>query len=424
VIDLEELRRALAAAAHPRDELADAFAERRVTLYCLVRDGAREVSVRSQEGIAVRGHSPAGSWLRHEPGLQEWGAAGGLSPELLEAAAGAASEAAEAAASGGTGSRVSVSLTEQEVGIARSDGLTHHETRRWAHLRVEAVARSGRRVRAVRRAITASDLTGLRAAGAHRRVGATAAEAALLRLEAVAAPTGEMPVVLGPGMPATLLHEACGHLLEGDVAGRPGSAFYDRAGTRVGSPLLTIVDEPSPHGEVGHYLVDDEGEQGRRVTLVEEGVLRDLLLDRVTATRLGLSPNGHGRRSGYQHAPLPRMAATFLLPGPSSAEEIVRETAHGLYVASMHGGDADLGGRFHLNVDEGFLIEGGRLTAPVRGAIVSGYGPRVLECVDRVAGDLGLAMHSSACSKLDATPLSVSLGQPTIRVAALEVWGG
>jgi TldD protein len=442
VIDLDLLDRAVAGAVRADDRFADCFAERRVMIAALVGDGGREMSVRRHEGAALRRHGPAGSWLRHRPSLSEAAlrrlgspADGDLilaetapeadvEPAAVDAIAALASEAAEALARAGAGGRVHVRHFEQEVGIARSDGLRHREVRRHVHVRVEAVARQGRRMRVARRAATGLDLDALRAGSVHLRLAAAAADAALHRLEAVETPTGEMPVVLGPGMPATLLHEACGHLLEGDVAGRPGSAYHGRIGQRIGPSLLTLVDDPAPAGEIAHYGRDDEGEQGRAVVLIEEGVLRDCLLDRLTAPLVGRPPNGHGRRSDYQHAPLPRMSATFLLVGPSAPDEIVRETRHGLYVASMHGGDTDMGGRFHLNVDEGFLIEDGRLTAPVRGAMVSGYGPDVLERVDRVAGDLGLSMHSSACAKLDSATLTVSLGQPTIRVSGMEVWGG
>ena len=424
MIDQEVLRRMLAGAERPGDHFADCFAERRVTVQCIVRGGTPEIAVQRQRGVAVRGHGPGGSWLRHEPALEDTIRGPELPRDLMDGAARVASEAAAVVEGAGAASRVFIVLAEQEVAIARSDGLSHGEIRRHAHLRVEAVARRGRRMRTARRLATAIGPAELREGSAHRRLAASAAEAALHRLEAVDAPAGETVVVLGPGMPAALLHEACGHLLESDVAGRPASAFHGRMATRVGSPLLTIVDDPSPAGVVGHYERDDEGEPGRQVALVERGVLRDLLLDRTTAHLLGRRSNGHGRRTGYQFAPLPRMTATILLAGGSGAEEIVRETARGLYVASMRGGDTDLGGRFHLYVEEGFLIEGGRLTAPVRGAIVSGHGPDVLERVDRVAGDLGLAMHASACSKLDGASLTVSLGQPTIRVTGLAVWGG
>jgi TldD protein len=447
VIDLDHLERILAGAARPGDQFVDCFAERRLTVACLALDGGQETTVRELEGVALRGHGRSGSWLRHRPSLSEATLRRLASPadddallaELEPAAVveravveravvdgvnTIASEAKEALARTGAGGRVHVRQFEQEVWIVRSDGQRHSEVRRHVHVRVEAVARRERRMRIARRAATGPDLDFVRADSTHLRLAAAAAEAALGRLAAVETPTGEMPVVLGPGMPATLLHEACGHLLEGDVAGRPGSAYHGRTGQRVGPPTLTLVDDPAPPGQVAHYDRDDEGEPGRAVVLIEDGVLRGCLLDRVTAPLLGSTTNGHARRSDYQHAPLPRMSATFLLPGPSSADEIVRETPRGLYVASMHGGDTDMGGRFHLNVDEGFLIEGGRLTAPVRGAMVSGYGPDVLERVDRVAGDLGMSMHSSACAKLDSTTLTVSLGQPTIRISALEVWGG
>ena len=261
--------------------------------------------------------------------------------------------------------------------------------------------------------------------GRHRRLGAEAVTGALTRLEAVLAPSGEIPVVLAAGQPGTWLHETVGHGLEADHAANPGSAYHGRLGRRVAAAQITVIDDPTPAGQPPLYSVDDEGEAARRTVLIEDGVLRDRLYDWRTAQSAGLSSNGHGRRLDYSWPALPRTSATYVLPGRLSAEEIISDTSRGLLVVSVSGGDTDMGsGRFNLRVDEGYLIERGRVTAPITGATLSGRALDALRGVDRLGSDLEFVNLCLVCNKLEQFPMLVSVGQPTLRIAGLDVWGG
>lgn len=307
----------------------------------------------------------------------------------------------------------------QRVLIARADTGVTEESRPYAAVHVHAVARRGKQVRRSRRSVGATDIHAILARGLHLEIARVAGEAAERQVDAVAAPSGEFPVVLGPGSPAMLVHEACGHALEADLAGREGSAYGALLGRRVADPIVTLVDDPALPGDSPLYGVDDEGEPARPVTLVERGVVRSFLRDR----RHGGS--GHGRRLGYAYPPLPRMASTVIAAGEEPPEDIIAATDRGVYVQSIGGGDTDMGsGRFNLQVDEGFLIENGRIGAPIRGAVLSGRGPYVLAAIDRVGSDLHVLGHTYLCRKLDQFPLVVNVGQPTIRVSKLAVWGG
>lgn len=321
-----------------------------------------------------------------------------------------------AAVGDGVRARVRVVSGVQHVLVARADAGVLEESRRYAAVHVHVVARSGSQVRSVRRSAGGVDLASLEG---RLDVGAQAREAALAGLDAVPAPTGTMRVILGPGSPAMLLHEACGHALEADVAGWDGAAYAGLTGEAVASPLVTLLDDPGAPAAAPLYTVDDEGSPAAPVALIEAGVLTGRLRDRAHGGR------GHGRRLTYAYPPLPRMAGTVVAPGPHDPEEIVADTMSGIYVAAIGGGDTDLAsGRFRLRVDEGFLVENGRITAPIRPGVLSGRGSEVLAAVDRVGTDLRVLGHTYLCRKLDQFPLVVNLGQPTLRVAAISVREG
>jgi TldD protein len=318
-----------------------------------------------------------------------------------------------------------VAAVVRKIAVASSDGDVVEDVQHRAFLSVEAVTRRGNRLRAARRLLGALTADGLTIDAAHGVAGRAAAETALARLDAIEAPTGELPVVLGPGGPAALLHEVCGHGLEADVAAHPGSAYHGRIGERVAVEGLTLVDDPTKPEDAPHYRYDDEGTPASSTVLIEDGVLRSYMHDRRSATGLAARPNGHARRVSYRFPALPRMSSTFVTAGADDPHEIVSSVGHGIYVRAISGGDTDMdSGRFTVRASEPYLIEGGRITAPLRGAILAGTGSQILQTIDRIGNDVEFYNHSYACNKLDQFPLTVSVGQPTIRIPTLHVWGG
>lgn len=441
ITDPDAARRTAAAVLRPGD-IGEVFAERRAHITYEVAGGETQaVRERFEHGMSLRRTSPDGTALSHVANLDPAtlpalaSALSGGEPVPSRGDAPAALPGADVLAlamrvdrhaqrAGGVRVSVKVVAFEQHVLIARPDRVVT-ELRTSASLHVRASARRGSAVRSATRAYGDESIAGLAAGDRAERTCDEAVAAALLRLDAVPANPGTLPVVLGPGTPAMLLHEACGHPLEADLVDRPGAAFRGRFGDRVASSAVTLVDDPGAPANGPQYGVDDEGEPARRAVLVEGGVLRERLTDRWHAEQAGVRGNAHGRRLGYAYPPLPRMAGTFVEPGDHDPAEIIAATPHGLYVTSIGGGDTDMGsGRFTLRVDEGHLIENGRLGPPVRGAMLSGRGSDVLAGIDLVGNDCVRACHTYVCNKIDQFPLLVNLGQPTIRVAGLSVWGG
>jgi TldD protein len=250
-----------------------------------------------------------------------------------------------------------------------------------------------------------------------------AARQALVNLEAVDAPAGTMDVVLGPGWPGILLHEAVGHGLEGDFNRKGTSAFSGRLGERVASPLCTVVDDGALPGRRGSLNVDDEGIPTRRNVLIEAGVLVGYLQDRLNARLMKMAPTGNGRRESYAHNPMPRMTNTFMLAGESDPAEILRSVKRGLYAVSFGGGQVDItNGKFVFSASEAYLIEDGTLGRPVKGATLIGNGPDVLTRVSMVGNDLALDTGIGTCGK-DGQSVPVGVGMPTIRVDGITVGG-
>ena len=268
--------------------------------------------------------------------------------------------------------------------------------------------------------MTLDDCTDTERCEAHAR---EAVRRALVNLEATAAPAGPMDVVLGPGWPGILLHEAIGHGLEADFNRRKTSAFSGRIGERVATELCTVVDDGTIPSRRGSLNVDDEGTPTQRTVLIENGILRGYMHDRLNAALLGMELTGNGRRESYAHVPMPRMTNTFMLAGEESPEDIIRSVKDGLYAVSFGGGQVDItSGKFVFSANEAYRIEDGRITHPVRDATLIGNGPDVLTRVSRVGADLALDDGIGTCGK-DGQGVPVGVGLPTIRVDQLVVGG-
>ncbi|MDQ7785304.1 MAG: TldD/PmbA family protein [Desulfomonilaceae bacterium] len=245
-------------------------------------------------------------------------------------------------------------------------------------------------------------------------IASRAASRALMMLDAREAPSGRMPVILHSDAGGTMIHEAVGHGLEADFIKENMSVYARSLGKKVASKLVSVVDDPTIPNLRGSYPVDDEGTPARRTVLVEDGILKGFLFDRLNALRQDATSTGNGRRESYRHKPIPRMSNTMILPGAGSPEEILRDTPHGLLVKKMGGGQVNpVNGDFVFEVAEGYLIEDGRQGAPVRGATLVGNGPRVLSSIDMVGNDLGFAIGT--CGK-DGQGVPVSDAQPTLRI--------
>ncbi|HXI44287.1 MAG TPA: metalloprotease TldD [Bryobacteraceae bacterium] len=246
---------------------------------------------------------------------------------------------------------------------------------------------------------------------------------AIVQLEAVDAPAGETTVVLGPGWPGILLHEAVGHGLEADFNRKKVSAFSDRIGQQVASPLCTVIDDGTIRNRRGSLNVDDEGNATQRNVLIENGVLRGYLQDQLSSRILGEAPTGNGRRESYEHIPMPRMTNTFMLAGESDPEDIIRSVTKGIYCANFGGGQVDItSGNFVFSASESYLIEDGKLTRPVRNATLIGNGPEALTHVSMVGNDLQLDEGIGICGK-EGQSVPVGVGIPTIKIDRMTVGG-
>jgi len=246
---------------------------------------------------------------------------------------------------------------------------------------------------------------------------------ALVNLDAIAAPAGTMPVVLGPGWPGILLHEAIGHGLEGDFNRKGTSAFSGRIGERVATELCTVVDDGTLPGRRGSLSMDDEGTPGQNTVLIENGILKGYMHDRLNARLMGTESTGNGRRESYAHLPMPRMTNTYMLPGEDDPGEIIASVDKGLYAVNFGGGQVDItSGKFVFSASEAYLIENGRITSPVKGATLIGNGPDVLTRVSMVGNDLALDAGVGTCGK-EGQSVPVGVGQPSLKVDELTVGG-
>jgi len=246
---------------------------------------------------------------------------------------------------------------------------------------------------------------------------------ALTNLEAQPAPAGTMTVVLGPGWPGVLLHEAIGHGLEGDFNRKGTSAFAGRLGERVAAPGVTVVDDGTLPGRRGSLNMDDEGTSTQCTVLIEDGILRGYMQDKLNARLMGVRPTGNGRRESYAHLPMPRMTNTYMLAGDRDPAEIIASVDRGLYAVNFGGGQVDItSGKFVFSASEAYLIEKGRVGRPVKGATLIGNGPDVLTRVSLIGNDLKLDQGVGTCGK-EGQSVPVGVGQPTLRVDGLTVGG-
>jgi TldD protein len=256
-----------------------------------------------------------------------------------------------------------------------------------------------------------------------REYARAAVHQASVNLAAKPAPAGAMTVVLGAGWPGILLHEAIGHGLEGDFNRKGSSAFSGRVGQRVAAKGVTVVDDGTIADRRGSLSIDDEGNPTRRTVLIEDGILRGYLQDTLNARLMGVEPTGNGRRESFAHMPIPRMTNTYMLNGDKSPEEIIRSVKKGLYAANFGGGQVDItSGKFVFSTAEAYLIENGRITAPVKGATLIGNGPDVLTRVSMIGNDMRLDPGVGTCGK-EGQSVPVGVGQPTLRVDGLTVGG-
>ena len=307
--------------------------------------------------------------------------------------------------------------------VARSDGVLAADVRPLVQLSVTVIVEEqGRREQGFsggggRHGLSFFDEECL-AEHAHKAV-----DQALANLVARPAPAGVMPVVLGPGWPGVLLHEAVGHGLEGDFNRKGSSAFAGRIGERVASRGVTVVDDGTLPERRGSLNIDDEGNPTQRTVLIEDGILRGYIQDSLNARLMKVTPTGNGRRESFAHLPMPRMTNTYMLAGAHDPEEIIRSVKSGLYASNFRGGQVDItNGKFVFGMAEAYLIENGRITAPVKGATLIGNGPDALTRVTMVGNDMALDLGIGTCGK-DGQSVPVGVGQPTLRIEGLTVGG-
>ena len=319
---------------------------------------------------------------------------------------------------------VGLSASWSVIDIVRGDGFVSSDVRPLVRLGVQIVAeQNGRRE------------TGYHGLGGrylydnlfdeaqwNRAIDIALAQA-LTNLESVAAPAGEMPVVLGPGWPGVLLHEAVGHGLEGDFNRKGTSAFSGRLGERVAAAGVTVVDDGAMGQRRGSLTIDDEGTPTRRTCLIEDGILKGYLQDRLNARLMGMEPTGNGRRESFAHAPMPRMTNTFMLGGHDDPGELVERVQDGIYAKSFGGGQVDItSGKFVFGCTEAYRIRGGKIAEPIKGATLIGDGPTVLTRVKGIGNDLALDEGVGVCGK-GGQSIPAGVGQPTLLIEGLTVGG-
>jgi TldD protein len=319
---------------------------------------------------------------------------------------------------------VALSASWSVIEVVRADGFVASDVRPLVRLGVQIVAeQKGRRE------------TGYHGLGGRYLYGKLFDEAewnraidialaqALTNLESVAAPAGEMPVVLGPGWPGVMLHEAVGHGLEGDFNRKGTSAFSGRIGERVAAPGVTVIDDGAIEQRRGSLTIDDEGTPTRRTVLIEDGILKGYLQDRLNARLMGMEPTGNGRRESFAYAPMPRMTNTFMLGGRDDPAELVERVKNGIYARSFGGGQVDItSGKFVFSCTEAYRIRGGRIAEPIKGATLIGDGPTVLTRVKGIGNDLALDEGVGVCGK-GGQSIPAGVGQPTLLIDGLTVGG-
>ncbi|MDY0958811.1 metallopeptidase TldD-related protein [Sphingomonas sp. CFBP8993] len=316
-----------------------------------------------------------------------------------------------------------LSASEHVVLVADLDGHMRADVRPMVQLRLTIVAEAnGRRARGFGGLGGRHDLSGLREDAIARAV-SEATTMALVNLDARPAPAGTFPIVLGPGYPGVLFHEAVGHGLEGDHHRQGLSAFAGRVGERIAASGVTVIDDGGLPGRIGSLGMDDEGTAPEKTVLVRDGILTGLMQDRLNAGLMNARPTGNGRRQSHAHLPMPRMTNTYLAAGQDDPADILRSVSRGIYATAFGGGQVDItSGRFNFSTTAAWLIEDGRLTAPIEGATLIGVGHEALKHISMVGHDLALDDGVATCGKQGQT-LDVGVGQPTIRIDAMMVGG-
>ena len=322
--------------------------------------------------------------------------------------------------------QVSASLTAswQAVQIMRAGGLSVGDIRPLVRLNISIVVGEGERME-IGSYGTGGRLTYDRFLDEITWKGAVdeAIRQALVNLESVDTPGGEMPVVLGPGWPGILLHEAIGHGLEGDFNRKKTSAFYDLMGKQVAAKGVTVIDDGTMPDRRGSLTIDDEGTPTSSTTLIEDGILVGFLQDRLNARLMGVKPTGNGRRQSHAHYPMPRMTNTYMANGNHDPQEIIASVNRGLYAVNFGGGQVDItSGKFVFSATEAYLIENGKIGAPVKGATLIGNGPDCLTNVSMIGKDMALDPGVGTCGK-DGQGVPVGVGQPTLKLDKLTVGG-
>jgi TldD protein len=318
----------------------------------------------------------------------------------------------------------SVHAVHEMILVARSDGVLAGDVRPLVRMNVTVlVEQNGRRERGFAGCGGRYALDELVAQDRPLTLAREAVRQALVNLEAVPAPAGTMTVVIGPGWPGILLHEAIGHGLEGDFNRKGTSAFSGRIGERVAAPGCTVVDDGTLARRRGSLNIDDEGTPTQCTTLIEDGVLRGYMQDRMNARLSGSKSTGNGRRESFAHMTMPRMTNTYMLAGPHDPKEILASVQRGIFAVNFGGGQVDItSGKFVFSASEAYLIENGRIGAPIKGATLIGNGPDVLTRVSMVGNDLKLDDGVGVCGK-EGQSVPVGVGQPTLRVDGLTVGG-
>jgi TldD protein len=331
----------------------------------------------------------------------------------------------EAARSEGSDiSQVSVRYADnrRRILVANSDGLLSGDDQVRTHLAISCVANGDTGMQTGRESIGRTVGFELFDIYDVEDLARRAARRAITKLAAVPAPSGAMPVVIGKGGGGVLFHEACGHGLEADLVAKKASVFAGRRGEQVASPLVTIVDDGTMPEEWGAFAIDDEGRPAQRNVLIENGVLTDYMWDHLRARKEGRSSSGNGRRQTYQHLPMVRMTNTYLGNGADDPDDIVAATERGVFVAQLGGGQVNTAtGDFVFGMTEAYLIEDGRITAPIRDGNLIGNGPEVLTRIDMMGNDFEMG-HPGTCGK-DGQGVPVGTGTPTLRVTSLTVGG-
>ncbi|HEX3470934.1 MAG TPA: metalloprotease TldD [Silvibacterium sp.] len=320
--------------------------------------------------------------------------------------------------------RASYSDELRRILIAASDGTFASDTQPLARLNVFVLAKDAdRTARGTSGGGGRVEIDFFQTEKTPEHFAREAARQAILQLNAVAAPAGEMEVVLGPGWPGVLLHEAVGHGLEADFNRKKTSAFAGMIGRQVASSKVTVVDNGTMPGRRGSLNVDDEGSPTQETVLIENGVLKTYLSDKLSSRLMDMPHTGNGRRESYQQIPMPRMTNTYMLAGEDAPEDIIRSVKRGLYAVNFGGGSVDItSGKFVFSASEAYLIEDGKVTAPVRDATLIGNGPEALKYVSMVGSDLELDEGVGTCGK-DGQSVPVGVGMPTVKLDRMTVGG-